>query len=264
MNLKLITTETFVTLPCNFYRNANNEILLTREQVGQALEYKNPIKAIQKIHLTHQDRLEPLCLRIKSGHHQSGGVLSKSEEQERVYYTQRGIMELCRWSRQPKADLFMDWVWDIVEKYRNNELISVNQLLSKISDLSEKVSSLQQDLSDMKTQLPKKRYSYWSGKMYPKYQLLADYFGITHKELYRNLFEELKALYPDIDLNQIIDDYCYENKIDSCYTLEAIEHTIPVRQKFEKLVDTLLKKYNLLPEDSVVIRPKTIFHAEEV
>lgn len=264
MNLKLITTETFGTLPCNFYRNANDEILLTREQVGQALEYKNPIKAIQKIHLTHQDRLEPLCLRIKSGHHQSGGVLSKSEEQERVYYTQRGIMELCRWSRQPKADLFMDWVWDIVEKYRNNELISVNQLLSKISDLSEKVSSLQQDLSDMKTQLPKKRYSYWSGKMYPKYQLLADYFGIAHKELYRNLFEELKAIYQDIDLNQIIDDYCYENKIDSCYTLEAIEHTIPVRQKFEKLVDTLLKKYNLLPEDPVVIRPKTIFHAEEV
>lgn len=262
MNLKLITTENFGTLSCNFYRNANDDILLTREQVGQALEYKNPIKAIQKIHLTHQDRLEPLCLRIKSGHPQSGGVLSKSEEQERVYYTQRGIMELCRWSRQPKADLFMDWVWDIVEKYRNNKLIFVNQLLSEVSELSEKVSSLQQDIVDMKTQLPKKRYSYWSGKMYPKYQLLADYFGVTHKELYRNLFEELKAIYPEIDLNQVIDDYCYENKIDSCYTLEAIEHNIPVRQRFEKLIDNLLKKYDLLPEASVVIRPKTIFHTD--
>lgn len=195
---------------------------------------------------------------------QSGGVLSKSEEQERVYYTQRGIMELCRWSRQPKANLFMDWVWDIVEKYRNNELISMNHLLSEVSELTDKVSSLQQDITDMKTQLPKKRYSYWSGKMYPKYQLLADYFGATYKELYRNLFEELKAIYPDIDLNQVIDGYCYENKIDSCYTLEAIEHNIPVRQRFEKLVDNLLKKYKLLPEDTITIRPKTIFHEEEV
>ena len=65
MNLKLITIETFGTVPCNFYRNMNDDILLTREQIGQALEYKNPIKAIQKIHLKHQDRLEPLCMRIK-------------------------------------------------------------------------------------------------------------------------------------------------------------------------------------------------------
>ena len=267
MNLKLITTENFGTLSCNFYRNANDDILLTREQVGQALEYKDPIRAIQNIHFKHKERLEPLCVRISTStidHPQTDVGRTNNLTTERVYYTQRGIMELCRWSRQPKADLFMDWVWDIVEKYRNNELIFVNQLLSEVSELCEKVSLLQQDVSDMKIQLPKKRYSYWSGKMYPKYQLLADYFGIAHKELYRNLFEELKSIYPDIDLNQIIDDYCYENKIDSCYTLEAIEHNIPVRQKFEKMVDNLLKKYNLLPEEAVIIRPKTIFHTEEM
>lgn len=252
MNLKLITTETFGELPCNFYRNTNNDILLTREQIGQALEYKDPIDAIYRIHKRHSDRLDNLsvCLSDGLGH-------------DIYYYTNKGVMEICRWSNSKKANLFMDWVWDIVEKYRNNEPISINQLLSEVSDLSEKVSSLQQDITTMKTQLPKKRYSYWSGKMYPKYQLLTDYFGITHKELYKNLFEELKAIYSDIDLNQIIDDYCYENKIDSCYTLEAIEHNIPVRKRFEKLVDDLLSKYDLLPEVSVVIRPKTIFHTDE-
>ena len=53
-NLKLITTETFGDLSCNFYRNMNDDILLTREQIGQALEYSDPIKAIQRIHLKHK------------------------------------------------------------------------------------------------------------------------------------------------------------------------------------------------------------------
>lgn len=47
-NLKLVTTENFGNLECNFYRNMNDDILLTREQIGQALEYANPAKAIQK------------------------------------------------------------------------------------------------------------------------------------------------------------------------------------------------------------------------
>lgn len=45
MKLKLITTETFGTVPCDFYRNMNDDMLLTREQIGQALEYKDPSKA---------------------------------------------------------------------------------------------------------------------------------------------------------------------------------------------------------------------------
>lgn len=53
-NLTLITTEIFNNLPCNFYRNMNDDILLTREQIGQALEYANSIKAIQNIHAKHK------------------------------------------------------------------------------------------------------------------------------------------------------------------------------------------------------------------
>lgn len=55
-NLKLITTETFNNLSCNFYRNMNDDILLTREQIGQALEYADPMIAIGKIHNRHSSR----------------------------------------------------------------------------------------------------------------------------------------------------------------------------------------------------------------
>ena len=109
-NLKLVTTETFGDLPCDFYCNMNDDILLTREQIGTALEYSNPAKAIQKIHLTHKDRLENFSVLDKLGS-------TDGKSYDTILYTQRGVMEICRWSNKPKANLFMDWVWDIVEKY---------------------------------------------------------------------------------------------------------------------------------------------------
>ena len=61
-NLKLITTETFGDLSCNFYRNMNDDILLTREQIGIALEYSDPDVALSKIHKKHKDRLDELSV----------------------------------------------------------------------------------------------------------------------------------------------------------------------------------------------------------
>lgn len=271
-NVKLITTETFGNLPCNFYCNMNNDILITREQIGQALEYSDPIKAIQKIHLKHKDRLDELSVRIK-GSTQIGGDLTKSEEQERVYYTERGIMEICRWSRQAKANLFMDWVWDIIEKYRHNELQpdmkSLTDTLSSITQtlttLTQTMTTMNQEINEIKQQsitqpkqIPKKNFSYWSTKMFPKYQLLTDYFNISNRELYKELYREFTNTYPDIDLNQIVDDYCYENKLETCFTLDAIEHNRTVRQLYELMVDNILSKYNL-SEESTTTKYKTIF-----
>lgn len=271
-NVKLITTETFGNLPCNFYCNMNNDILITREQIGQALEYSDPIKAIQKIHLKHKDRLDELSVRIK-GSTQIGGDLTKSEEQERVYYTERGIMEICRWSRQAKANLFMDWVWDIIEKYRHNELQpdmkSLTDTLSSITQtlttLTQTMTTMNQEINEIKQQsitqpkqIPKKNFSYWSTKMFPKYQLLTDYFNISNRELYKELYREFTNTYHDIDLNQIVDDYCYENKLETCFTLDAIEHNRTVRQLYELMVDNILSKYNL-SEESTITKYKTIF-----
>ena len=159
-NLKLITTETFGDLSCNFYRNMNDDILLTREQIGTALEYVNPSKAIQKIHFSHKDRLGNLCMRITENRvPQNGGV---GVDVETIYYTQRGVMEICRFSRQPKANQFMDWVWDIIEKYRNYELTTTKQIdmfpiTEAITSMSQAITTLttnmvimQQDVQDLK------------------------------------------------------------------------------------------------------------------
>lgn len=273
-NLKLITTENFGELSCNFYRNMNDDILLTREQIGSALEYSDPSKAIQKIHLKHKDRLDELSMRIK-GHHQIGGNLSKSEEQECVYYTERGVMEICRWSRQPKANLFMDWVWDIIEKYRHNELQPdlkpiIDTLTQALTTLTNNMTEMQQDIQDLKqsqknSYLLEKRYpSAWFKKMAPKYKMLMEYFDCSRNELYSSIYKELEDMY-DIDINQIYEDYCYENRLtkDECYPMDAIEHDTKLRNALTLLIDSSLIKYGLQTEEEIKhFKRKTLFDRE--
>lgn len=258
-NLTLITTETFNNLPCNFYRNMNDDILLTREQIGQALEYSNPIDAIYRIHKRHQDRLDKMSICISDG-----------LGHDIYYYNEKGIMEICRWSNSKQANLFMDWTWDIITKYRHNELIpdlsqvtsTLNTITNTLTILTQAMTSMQQEINTLKqpeSKLPKKKWSYWSTKMFPKYQLLADYFQISNSELYKNLYNEMKNTYPDIDLNQKIDDYCYENNLDSCYTLNVIEHNKTLRKLFESIVDNLLEQNNLVDNNNINIRIPTIF-----
>lgn len=265
-NLKLITTENFGELQCNFYRNMNDDILLTREQIGTALEYTDPSKAIQKIHLKHKDRLESLCLRITDIRYpQNGGV---GVNVETVYYTERGIMELCRWSRQPLANQFMDWVWDIVERYRNREMIDIttvssalNKMMSILEKQDERLSNVESQLQDQKQieEKPqyKKPYNPWFAKMNPKYQLLEDYFDITRGELYKNILEEMENIY-NIDTNQIQADYCYENNITSCYPLEPYEFKQKYRQMIEGIVNDNLIKYGIASEDDPITSTRHI------
>ena len=139
---------------------------------------------------------------------------------------------------------------------------SINNLVQKIDSkfdsLETRISTLENTATTLKSLPKKRRFTYWSSKMFPKYQALAEYFEIQLKDLYKNLYREFQNMYPDIELNQIVDDYCYENKLETCYTLDAIEHDKTVRVLFEQLVDTLLEKYDLvLHKEKLVV--STIF-----
>lgn len=158
------------------------------------------------------------------------------------------------------ASVFIDKTIPKTQEYTEilNVLTSITQTLTALTST---LTAMQQDINNLKhpEPLPKKRYSYWATKMFSKYQLLTDYFHISNKELYKQLFNEMKNTYPDIDLNQYLDDYCYENHLDSCYTLDVIEHTLPLRNIYESLVNNLLEKYNLVAPIKNTQKIKTIF-----
>lgn len=168
-----------------------------------------------------------------------------------------------------KLELYQDKCADVLASvFIDNKSVSdinLQPLIDVITTLSSSIVTMQQDITSIKLaqeniqkQIPKKRFSFWATKMFPKYQLLMDYFGIQeNKDLYKELYKEFHNMYPDMELNQIIDDYCYENKLDSCYTLDAIEHDKSVRSLFEAMVDGLLEKYELISNLNSV-RQKTI------
>lgn len=258
-NLTLITTETFNNLSCNFYRNMNDDILLTREQIGQALEYADPSKAIRKIHLNHKDRLDELCVRIKLGSTQNGANLSKSEEQARVYYTERGIMEICRWSRQKQANVFMDWVWDIIEKYRHNELNTapnIQPLIDAITTLTQTVSTMQQDISSLKEStakkiLPEKKYSRWKTNTFEKLNLLTDYVNehsdqrLKLSDTMHIVLNEVQDTY-NIEFSDYLKNYMFETECESRpFDLDVVNYYRDVRTMYDTTLDSILEKLNL-------------------
>jgi prophage antirepressor-like protein len=104
---KIIKSVNFGEVQCDIYRN-NNEYYMTREQIGMALEYSDPQKAIDNIHARHKDRLNKYSVTVKLR-------ATDGKMYDTTVYNRKGIMEVCRHSQQPKADAFMDWIWDVME-----------------------------------------------------------------------------------------------------------------------------------------------------
>ena len=105
-NLALYKSENFQGTVCDLYKNINNDIFITREQMGIALEYSDPMIAIGKIHDRHKERLDKYSF------------TTLVNGRNTYLYEARGMYEICRWSRQPKANAFMDWVWNLLEGLR--------------------------------------------------------------------------------------------------------------------------------------------------
>ena len=246
-NLKLITTETFGDLSCNFYRNMNDDILLTREQIGQALEYADPMVAIGKIHKRHPERLDDLSFtNLVNGH-------------QVYYYTERGIMEICRWSKSKRANEFMDWVWDIIEKYRHNELtpqLNLEPITQAITTLTESIIQMQQDINTLKESQTKKplegkRYSRWKKNIFDKLRILTEYANknsdtkLTLSDTLHITINEMQDTY-DIELSDYTQDYMIENSSQiKPYALDVINYYKEIRTLYTSIVDSIIEKLNL-------------------
>ena len=159
--MTVITSKSFGALNVDVYQNDNHQYYMTREQIGAALEYNNPNKAIQNIHVKNTDRLDPLSTFLKL-RKVEGGI---TKEREYICYSLRGVMEICRLSRQPKADAFMDFCWDIMESLMrgdsvlatpkmdaalSKEFIDVrlHALFDSMKNLQSELNSTRKDLSE--------------------------------------------------------------------------------------------------------------------
>lgn len=81
-SMTVITSKPFGALSMDVYEDNNHQYYMTREQIGTALEYNNPNKAIQNIHVKNTDRLDPLSTFLKL-RNVEGGI---TKEREYIVY----------------------------------------------------------------------------------------------------------------------------------------------------------------------------------
>lgn len=160
-SMTVITSKPFGALNVDVYQNDKHQYYMTREQIGRALECKEPRKYIAKIHERNADRLDPLSSVVNL----TTEVGNYTQERKTYMYSLRGVMEICRLSRQPKADAFMDFCWDIMESLmRGDSVLATPQMdaaLSKefidvrlhalfdsMKNLQSELDSTRKDLSD--------------------------------------------------------------------------------------------------------------------
>lgn len=157
--MTVITFKPFGALNVDVYQNDKHQYYMTREQIGTALEYTSPVVAIKKIHDRYADRLDALSsitnLVIEVGNH--------TQMRQTYVYSLRGVMEICRFSRQPKADAFMDFCWDIMESLmRGDSVLATPQMDAALSKefidvrlhaLFDSMKSLQSELDSTRKDL---------------------------------------------------------------------------------------------------------------
>lgn len=273
-NLKLVTTENFEDsvvkngIPCDFWKDVNEEYFITREQIGRALGYSNPQKAIQKIHLKHKDRLDRFSCIIKSEisrspqnedsfesrHPQTGGIDSNGSIQERTFYSRKGVMEICRWSRQPVADKFMDWVWEVIDDLISKSIGDNNNAASK--EMLDTVNKISVSVKEIERAVTRKarcsfHYSKWRSNAARKAKVLAYIHNMdtmrsldtneSIKKIYGQIYFDMKLIYGK-DIADYKEEYLNQfPDIDGVPSgIEIVEYFGELRELFDNIINERL------------------------
>jgi len=110
-----VKQEKFAGLDVGFYQDGNGDVYMTRKQIGEALGYADPHRAMSKIHERNKGRLDKFSVVVSLG-------TTDGKAYDTHLYSEKGIYEIMRKSNQPKADEFYDFVYDVIEGLRKGEL----------------------------------------------------------------------------------------------------------------------------------------------
>lgn len=119
MKLKLVKQGKFLGTVCDFYVDEENNIYMSRTQIGYALEYKNPAHAILVVHQRHKERLDKFSVEVRSSQFETpfNGV---GKDKKAFLYEERGIYAICGYSNKEIAEKFNDWVYETISAIRKN------------------------------------------------------------------------------------------------------------------------------------------------
>ncbi|SHH06299.1 ORF6C domain-containing protein [Tepidibacter thalassicus] len=153
-NFKIVRSENFGTVKCDFYQGSNDEIFMTAEQLGQALDYSNPRVSIGNLvnrneHLKNSEFSSVINLVTEAG------------IRETRVFNEDGIYEVTMLAKTEKAKEFRSWVRKILKSLRRRQaiLVPTNNSLEALKLMNQQIGLLiesQQELNQKIENVDKK------------------------------------------------------------------------------------------------------------
>lgn len=193
--MNLIKSSQFGNVTCDFYQE-RNEIWMTRKQIGEALEYQNPADSIKMIHQRHTERLDQLS-RMEQ-------IVTPSGIQSTILYSPKGVYEICRWSQQPKADAFYDFVYEILEDLRTGRK---SYQFNVPQTYLEALEALVESEKEKQLMLPKVESfdHFMSAENYQDMNIVSKSLGIGRNKLYEFLRRNKVLMHNNVPYQEHID-----------------------------------------------------------
>lgn len=145
--MELLTQENFGEMEVSFYKDENEDVFMTRNQIGAALEYKNPNDAIRLLHKRHES--------LSKNATRSHLVAEDGKKYLTTLYNIEGVKKLVSCSKKPQIvkERFLDLLEVSLEKvyiigYKESETIHLlHTSLNSFSPIKEyKVGKYRVDL----------------------------------------------------------------------------------------------------------------------
>lgn len=200
MRLKLVKQSEFLGTVCDFYVDEEDNIYMSRTQIGYALQYKQPQHSILVMHQRHRERLDRFSVEVKGSQFVTP-YFNKDKRSSVFMYSERGIYEICRWSNQKVADEFNDWVYETIQSIKRNGYYIVSEKDSRwlgIREESKKARKYETDQIKLFVQYAKAQGSKNADKYYMIFTKLinekAGLHGSQRDTVSQETLLELKSL----------------------------------------------------------------------
>lgn len=120
MRLELVKQGEFLGTKCDFYKDEDDNIYMSRTQIGYALGYANPSQAILVMHQRHKERIDKFSVEVTSSQFERTSFNGIGKNKKAFMYNERGIYAICGYSNMEVAEQFNDWVYEVIISIRKN------------------------------------------------------------------------------------------------------------------------------------------------
>lgn len=192
-----------------------------------------------------------------------------------ILYTRNGVFEICRWSRQPKADAFMDFVWEVTDRLMSGEVAlvpsnqgngiqsaEVNQRLGemaaelqlRLDSIDRKISKVEESASYssyyLRMQMRSGYDENWKRRQSKNIKEVSNFIGKDGKLLLKEIYHEMENRY-GIDLDAFTKDYKRTQGVSTCSTLSVVSFSLTLREMFDAIINEVMNICGITPATDV-------------